>query len=590
MQMLACLRRPWAARFLGCLLLLGSIDVRGAEIGRELALARHLQDGEEFKLDLKSLVGFGQKIFEANWTRQDGGGRPFTKGNGSPLSDPSAPLIFPRNFNSVSGPDANSCAGCHHFPITGGNGDIVANISILSQRFDFATFGNRDAIPTKGTMDERGTNVTLQTIGNSRATVGMFGSGFIEMLARQMTDDLRVIRDSLQPGQAKPLLTKGVSFGALGRRADGSWDLSKVEGFSAPSLETNGAPNGPRLTIRPFHQVGNVISIRQFSNTAFNHHHGMQTVERFGVNTDPDGDGVTNELTRADVTAVTVFQATLAVPGRVIPNDPEIEAAVLIGEQRFTAVGCARCHVPSLPLVKEGWVFTEPSPFNPLGNLRPEDAPTLSVDLTSDDLPKPRLKPTAGVLHVPAFTDLKLHDICAGPNDPNREPIDMNEAPGSPEFFAGNRRFLTRKLWGVGRKPNYFHHGQFTTMREAILAHAGEADAERRGFEALSEHDRNCLIEFLKTLQVLPAGTSSLVVDEQGTPKAWPPNRFVSVTRNGNQLTLKWQGSSARYQVQRRGAFGSGQWEDVGAPTTDTNFTAVIRDGFAFYRVVVLAE
>ena len=36
------------------------------------------------------------------------------------------PLEFPRNFNRVSAPDANSCAGCHNSPLAGGNGDIVA--------------------------------------------------------------------------------------------------------------------------------------------------------------------------------------------------------------------------------------------------------------------------------------------------------------------------------------------------------------------------------------------------------------------------------------------------------------------------------
>ena len=30
------------------------------------------------------------------------------------------------------------------------------------------------------------------------------------------------------------------------------------------------------------------------------------------------------------------------------------------------------------------------------------------------------------------------------------------------------------------------------------------------------------LIEFLKSLQVLPAGSRSLVVDENGNPKPWP--------------------------------------------------------------------
>ena len=253
------------ALVLFAVLLFYPTEARCADLGREVAIARHLQNGEEFTLGLTNLVAFGKKLFEANWTRQEGGGRPLTKGNGESLSDPNAPLRFPRNFNSVSGPDANSCAGCHNVPISGGSGDIVANISILSQRFDFATFANRDAVPTKGAIDERGTNVTLQSIGNSRATVGLFGSGFIEMLARQMTDELRVIRNSLQPGESKPLLAKGVSFGTLARHADGRWDVSKVEGISAPSLDTNGAPLGPRLTIRPFHQVGNVISIRQFS-------------------------------------------------------------------------------------------------------------------------------------------------------------------------------------------------------------------------------------------------------------------------------------------------------------------------------------
>jgi hypothetical protein len=76
----------------------------------------------------------------------------------------------------------------------------------------------------------------------------------------------------------------------------------------------------------------------------------MISPERFGANADPDGDGFVNEMTVADVTAVSVFQAVMAVPGRVIPNDPEIEAAVLLGEQRFSAIGCASCHRPTLPL------------------------------------------------------------------------------------------------------------------------------------------------------------------------------------------------------------------------------------------------
>jgi cytochrome c peroxidase len=497
-----------------------------SQIGREVSVPRHLQDGEEFQVPLRRLIEHGQSLFKAVWTGQEGGGRPFTKGNGNPLSDLTQPLIFPRNFNRISTPDANSCAGCHAQPfgIAGGGGDFVSGVFVLAQRFDFLTFDRTDFVPTKGSVDELGRPVTLQTVANSRATLGMFGSGFIEMLARQMTGDFQAIRDATAPGEAHPLVSKGISFGMIVRRADGSWDTSLVEGIPATSLVTTGPANPPSLIIRPFHQAGRVVSLREFSNNAFNHHHGIQPAERFGVGTDPDGDGFVNELTRADVTAVAVFQATLSVPGRVIPNDPEVEAAVLLGEIRFQQIGCATCHVPSLPLDNKGWIFTEPNPFNPAGNLRPGEAPSLRVDLTRGDLPGPRLKRQRGVVHVPAFTDLKLHDIFSDASDPNIEPLDMQEAPGSMGFFAGNRKMITRKLWGCANEPPFFHHGQFTTLRQAVLAHDGEALASRQAFQALTAQDQDAVVEFLKTLQVLPPGTQHLICDENYRPKQWPPH------------------------------------------------------------------
>jgi cytochrome c peroxidase len=498
----------------------------GSGIGREVAIARHLQDGEEFQLSLRALLVYGKQLFTANWTVQEGGSRPLTKGTGAPLSDPSAPLLFPRNFNRVSAPDANSCAGCHNAPfgIPGGGGDIVANVFVLGQRFDFVTFDQADLIFTKGAVDELGRSVTQQTVGNSRATLGMFGAGYIEMLARQMTADLQAIRDATAPGQSRPLVSKGIAFGAIARNRDGTWNTSEVAGLSAPSLVSRGPANPPNLLLRPFHQSGAVVSLRQFTNNAFNHHHGIQATERFGLGSDADGDGFMNELTRADVTAATLFQATLALPGRMIPNNPPIEQAILVGEARFPQLGCATCHVPALPLTNQGWIFTEPSPYNPPGNLQSEQVATLSIDLTSREISPPRLKPTGGVVYVPAYTDLKLHDITSGPGDPNVEPLDMQQSAGSAGFFAGNAKFITRKLWGAANEPPYFHHGQFTTLREAVLAHAGEALASRQAFEALSEYEQGAIIEFLKTLQVLPPGTEHLIVDEHYKKKAWPPD------------------------------------------------------------------
>jgi len=505
-------------------------------IGREVAVPRHVADGEEYSIPLKDLLAHGLKLFTAAWTIQEGGGRPLSKGTGNPLSNPASPLIFPRNFNRISAPDSNSCSGCHNIPVVGGGGDIVANVFVLGQRFDFATFDGNETLMDAGAVDESSSVVTLQSIANSRATIGMFGSGYIEMLARQMTADLQSIRDRTPPGGWLALRTKGVSFGRIARFPNGAWDVSHVEGLVAPSLQTSGPANPPSLIIRPFHQASNVISLRQFTNNAFNHHHGIQSTERFGVDTDPDGDEFVNELTRADVTAVTLFQAVMAVPGRVIPNDPEIESAVMLGEQRFQQINCTSCHVPSLPLDRQGWLFTEPNPYNPVGNLQTGQAPTYSVDLTRDDLPAPRLRPSAGgIVFVPAFTDLKVHDICDGPNDPNRERLDMNQPATSPAFFAGNARFITRKLWGAASEPPFFHHGQFTTLRQAVLGHSGEALASRQASQALPANEQDAVIEFLKTLQVLPPGTKHLIVDDQGRPKPWPPRGKVE---GGGQCDL----------------------------------------------------
>jgi len=517
-----------------------------SQVGREVAIPRHLQDGEEFTTPLNQLIQYGAQLFSAKFTIQEGAGRPLSKGTGAALSDPTSPLVFPRNFDRVSSPEANACSGCHNVPVPGAGGDRVTEVFVLAQRFDRLTFDHNDTVTTRGAMDESGKLVTMENVTNDRKTIGMNGSGFVEMLARQMTADLQAERDATPLGGSSRLTSKGILFGSLTHNADGTWNVSQVQGLAAPSRSSTGT-TPPSLIIRPLHQVGNVVSLRQFSNNAFNHHHGMQAEERFGLNADPDGDGFTNELTVADLTAVSLFQATMAVPGRVIPNDPAVEHANLLGEAVFDQIGCASCHAmlpltsnsnPGLP-GQPGWIYFEPSPYNPatgpnapnlrLGPLNyPATAPALAVDLTSEALPLPRLQARQGVIMVELYSDLKLHDISATSDpktDPECEPLDQNQPAGSPAFFAGNCKFITRKLWGFYNQGGAFmHHGKFTTAREAVEAHNGEALSQRQTFDALPIDRQNAVIEFLKSLQVLPPGAGSLVVDEHGKPKRWPPS------------------------------------------------------------------
>jgi CxxC motif-containing protein (DUF1111 family) len=97
----------------------------------------------------------------------------------------------------------------------------------------------------------------------------------------------------------------------------------------------------------------------------------------------------------------------------------------------------------------------------------------------------------------------------------------MQFKPGAAKFRAGNGRFVTRKLWGIANEPPYYHHGCYSTLREAVEAHAGEAAPSMAAYRALAAPERDAIVEFLKTLQVLGPDAKGLIVDENGKARTW---------------------------------------------------------------------
>lgn len=210
-----------------------------SQIGREVAIPAHLKDGDEFTL--RQLIQYGSQLFNAKFTVQEGAGRPMSKGTGAPISDLSSPLLFPRNFDRVSSPEANACSGCHNVPISGGGGDRVTEVFVLAQRFDHLTFDHSDGATLRGALDESGKFVTLENATNDRKTIGMNGSGFIEKLARQMTMNLQAAPDADSSGkQYSVAVERHISFGVLTHNADGTWNTSQLRGLAAPSLSSKG--------------------------------------------------------------------------------------------------------------------------------------------------------------------------------------------------------------------------------------------------------------------------------------------------------------------------------------------------------------
>jgi Di-haem oxidoreductase, putative peroxidase len=442
------------------LLTLSSLFVASAvllaqQIGDGPAISVHMNqaDIDSGRVSFQEAVKHGEKLFNAVFNRFDGQGRPGTTADGQPRS-PSEPRML-----RPTGPDAHSCASCHNRPRSGGGGDFPTNV--------FVGPGS----------------------SNERMTVSLFGSGPIEALALEMTRELQASRIAAineaflsSRNVAVHLVAKGIDFGDMVARPDGTIDATGVRGVS------------PDLIIRPFHQNGAAVSLRQFTNEGMNQHMGIQSQELFGIDTDPDGDGVSNELTVGDITAISIFQAQLGTPGRVIPSDPFRRQAAESGETLFSAIGCTDCHVPAMTL--KSTMYLEPNPFNPEWKIPFAVKKPVGFDMTKDgELPRLEPAPQSGAI-VHAYTDLKRHNLCDEKDD-----FLCNETVAESGIAAST--FLTRKLWDIGSSTAFGHRGDLSTISEAIEHHAGEARPSLTKYMGLTRNERAAIVEFLKTLQVL---------------------------------------------------------------------------------------
>jgi cytochrome c peroxidase len=421
------------------------------------------------KIELSRMLSAGKRLFSMKFNVVDGAGRPAATGDSKPTI---REAINNRGMLRTSGPDALSCAACHNDPAAGGSGDFVANVFVGAQFRD----------PPTTSIDFKDTS--------ERNTIGLFGAGAIEMLAREMTQDLQQQRSEalvkariLGTDIEVRLVTKGVSFGSLVARPDGTFDARRVEGID------------PDLVLKPFGAKGVVISLREFTTNALNQHSGMQTLERFGWertgSRDFDEDGIRVELTEGQLSALTLFQASLRAPALSPSKKASNAAALQKGAMIFRGVGCAQCHIPELPL--QATHFTEPNPYNRPGNLLPKDNLVIRMALSSGGKYAGIRRGSQGRLLVAAFTDLKRHKICDATDEFfGNEKLRQDNVPTD--------QFLTSKLWDLYTSAPYGHRGDCTTLSEAILHHAGEGLSSRNQFSKLADSDKKMLILFLRSL------------------------------------------------------------------------------------------
>lgn len=422
------------------------------------------------KQTLEDFIANGRHLFVAQFNALDGAGRPMATGDSKPTIRSPVDKLFQR----IAGPDANSCSGCHNQPFIGGSGDFAANVFVGAHFTD---------PPTES---------VAPSLTNERNTIGMFGSGAIEMLAREMTADLHDLRAEarIRASTARSdyridLTTKGIDFGYLVAHQDGTVDVDGVRGVD------------PDLVVKPFGTKGVAVSLREFTVFALNQHHGIQAVERFGWprtgTTDFDGDGKLDEFSVGQVSALAVFQAALPAPTRLALKKEADAGAARLGEIRFSEIGCASCHIPRLPL-RSLW-FLEPNPYNRPGAVVPTDVGGQIAVPLAFSASSAVFRDATGAPYVAAYTDLKRHVICD-----EDDPFFCNERRR--QDFVPIDQFLTSKLWDAGTSGPYGHRGDLPTLSEAIIHHSGEAKEVKRAFLSLPDKDKIAIITFLRSLKV----------------------------------------------------------------------------------------
>ncbi|WP_306051822.1 di-heme oxidoredictase family protein [Oceaniradius stylonematis] len=411
--------------------------------------------------DAQALTEIGRRLFTTKFNVHDGAGRPAATGDSKPT------IRFPEHnisFARIAGPDAMACSSCHNDPNVGGSGDFVTNVFVGAHLTD---------PPTQSTDP---------IITAERNTIGINGAGLIELLSREITIDLQDQREKAKleayiSGESVDvsLTSKGIDFGTITVLPNGS------------TVVKDTLPIDYDLIIRPFGVKGVASSLREFTLFALNQHHGIQAIERFGWErtglNDFDLDGVENEFSIGQVSALVAFQANLPPPQPKLSESASLREAEMTGERIFNTIGCNQCHIPELDL--ESAIFTEPSPFNRPGAVTPSDV--------SDVIYLNVIPSVQGGAVVSAYTDFRRHNLC----DSEVKHF-CNERIRQDNIDS--ELFLTSKLWDLATSAPYGHRGDLGTISEAILAHGGDARTQRDKFVSLPDRMKKALISFLLTL------------------------------------------------------------------------------------------
>jgi Di-haem oxidoreductase, putative peroxidase len=442
----------------------------------------------------------GRQLFQRKFTFNQGAGpRVNDDSNGNVQDNPAfgAGLV-------------DSCAGCHGRPRgSAGFGGVVA------------------------------------TRPDSRDAPHLFGLGLKEMLANEITEDLRAIRaQAIQQAANKNVVTlqlksKGINYGFIKALPNGTVDTSLVDGVD------------PDLRVRPFFAQGGEFSIRAFAVGAFKDEMGLEAVDALlcaasdpvhpvktvsvtGFVFDPaldkikrpptcsktednDGDGVANEIDVALIDYMEFYLLNYFKPGTGELSKNTEKRGVKLLER----TGCTVCHIQNLTINRDLRIADVETEFDPQRGIfnRLFARATTLFTAVNDGRPFPLLLAQEQPFIVRnIFTDFKRHDL-------------------GPAFHERNydgtlqTKFVTTPLWGVGSTAPYGHDGRSINLKEVILRHGGEALEARNRFAQLDEKSQKIIMDYLSALIIFPPDdtASTLNPGVPGTTSPQDPAQHGSI-------------------------------------------------------------
>jgi len=411
----------------------------------------------------------GRNLFQRKFTVEQGFGPRTGDGHGDIAAE-----------GSIGAGLVDSCAGCHGRPrgSAGAGGDVF-------------------------------------TRPDSRDAPHLFGLGIIEMLADEITQDLRKTRDQAI-AQAKKsgrsvevsLKSKDISYGRIRVNPDGSVDPFQLEGVNED------------LRVRPFFHHGGTISIREFVVGALNAEMGLEafdpdlaqavagnrivtpagmvldgsvdTIEAPPASSesdDPDLDGVANEIPVSLVDHWEFYLLNYFKPGIGRQTHDTKK-----GEKVFQHLQCTGCHVQDLVIERDRRVADVETTYDRRRGIF-NDLFAVATPLLQE-VPgsgSPAVKQPNGQRFVVKniYADFKRHNL--GSNFWERN-------------FDGTltKEFMTEPLWGVGTTAPYGHDGRSIDLWSVIMRHGGEAQEARDRFARLPDEKQAQVIDYLQTLVLFP--------------------------------------------------------------------------------------